>query len=148
MRVLFWPRQIAEEKREPASITRLNRFVTLKSNLRPSPPLSPAIYISLYTINQRGFNAYSLAITGSRGGRKRRGKGEEKRTREPKRCPSLGTKRGGEDAAHYGRRVEAALRNPTPARRSSSHYPFEMRSPLFCSGGRCRGCGNEAEIVP
>jgi hypothetical protein len=48
---------------------------------------------------------------------------EEKRTekRESKRCPSLGTKRGGEDAAHYGRLVEAALRDPTPGRNSSHH---------------------------
>src|SRR4051812_14137966 len=36
----------------PASTGRLNRFVTLKSNLRPSSPLSPAMYISLSTTNR------------------------------------------------------------------------------------------------
>lgn len=55
----------AAESQMPAS-TRLNRFVILKSNLRPLP-LSPAMYISLSTTNRRGFTA--LAITSTGGGK-------------------------------------------------------------------------------
>lgn len=115
----------------PTSTGRLNRFVTLKSNLRPSSPLSPAMCISLSTTNQSHLRVLGAETIEE----------EKERKREPENSKDVhrwGPRGGERMRLTTGAELKQLCEIQPQSEKTSSHSLYEMRSRLLCSCRRCR----------